>query len=204
MVGRQRHGGGRLPGLRAGGLDPGGMDGLFGPRATEYLVGATAEALRAAGESGDGRRECWGRSGLRRPARRGAIPTRQGAETNRDGAGVPAALRVPDARCGRRRVRLRVRGGPGDASRRVPAMRARGGPTATVGQETASARATGGAVRAPEREALRRPGRPAAVRDVRGRAATMTRRAPRTAFPRHPVVVTRALVGASSLQARGR
>ena len=33
-----------------------------------------------------------------------------------------------------------------------------------------------GAVRAPEREALRRPSRPAAVRDVRGRAATMTGR----------------------------
>ena len=96
-----------------------------------------------------------------------------GAETIRDGAGVPAALRVPDARCGRRRVRLRVRGGPGDASRRVPAMWARGGPTASVWQEAATARAAGGAVRAPEREALRRPGRPAAVRDVRGRAATM-------------------------------
>ena len=71
------------------------------------------------------------------------------------------------------RVRLRVRGGPGDASRRVPAMWARGGPTASVWQEAATARAAGGAVRAPEREALRRPGRPAAVRDVRGRAATM-------------------------------
>ena len=64
---------------------------------------------------------------------------RGGAETIRDGAGVPAALRVPDARCGRRRVRLRVRGGPGDASRRVPAMWARGGPTASVWQEAASA-----------------------------------------------------------------
>ena len=92
-----------------------------------------------------------------------------GAETFCDGAGVPAALRVPDARCGRRRVRLRVRGGPGDASRRVPAMWARGGPTASVWQEAASARAAGGAVRAPEREALRRPSWPATVRDVRGR-----------------------------------
>ena len=79
-----------------------------------------------------------------RGTRRGALPRDGGAETNRDGAGVPAALRVPDARCGRRRVRLRVRGGPGDASRRVPAMRARGGPTATAGQEAAAARATGG------------------------------------------------------------
>ena len=92
---------------------------------------------------------------------------------------------------------------PGDASRRVPAMRARGGPTATAGQEAAAARATGGTVRAPEREALRGPGRPAAVRDVRGRAATMTRRAPRTASSpassrRHP-----GLRGSSS-QARGR
>ena len=138
-----------------------------------------------------------------RGTRRGALPRDGGAETNRDGAGVPAALRVPDARCGRRRVRLRVRGGPGDASRRLPAMRARGGPTATAGQEAASARATGGAVRAPKREALRGPSRPTAVRDVRGRAATMTRRAPRTASSpassrRHP-----GLRGLSS-QARGR
>ena len=54
-------------GLRAGGFDPGGADGLFGPRtraairswqtsrgsrATGYLDGAAAEALRTAGASG--------------------------------------------------------------------------------------------------------------------------------------------------------
>ena len=54
-------------GLRAGGFDPGGADGLFGPRtraairnwqtsrgsrATGYLDGASAEALRTAGVSG--------------------------------------------------------------------------------------------------------------------------------------------------------
>ena len=54
-------------GLRAGGFDPGGADGLFGPRtraairgwqtsrgsrATGYLDGAAAEALRTSGESG--------------------------------------------------------------------------------------------------------------------------------------------------------
>ena len=54
-------------GLQAGGFDPGGADGLFGPRtraairnwqtsrgsrATGYLDGATAEALRTAGASG--------------------------------------------------------------------------------------------------------------------------------------------------------
>ena len=54
-------------GLRAGGFDPGGADGMFGPRtraavrgwqtsrggrATGYLDGAAAEALRSAGASG--------------------------------------------------------------------------------------------------------------------------------------------------------
>ena len=78
-------------GLAAGGFDPGGADGLFGPRtraairrwqssrgarSTGYLDGASAEALRSTGSAGRAVCGCSRRLRLRRSRRRSSLRRR--------------------------------------------------------------------------------------------------------------------------------
>ena len=86
-------------GLAAGGFDPGGADGLFGPRtraairrwqssrggrSTGYLDGASAEALRSTGSAGPA-------VTASAPSAPGAVPAAQQSSPARSPAGSPAA-----------------------------------------------------------------------------------------------------------------
>ena len=86
-------------GLAAGGFDPGGADGLFGPRtraairrwqssrggrSTGYLDGASAEALRSTGAAGPAVTAA-------APFAPGAVPAAQQSSPARSPAGSPAA-----------------------------------------------------------------------------------------------------------------